>query len=145
MSSNYPFDVGPIAPERNPPINPQYYEPSRFVIEDLSLGITTTVKTTVDHNYVVGQLVRLLIPSSYGSVQLNEQTGYVIQIPSSNEVVTNIYSVGANAFISSGPSWATTKPQILGLGDVNTGYISSTGPLTTTTTIPGAFINISPL
>lgn len=145
MSSNYPFDVGPIAPERNPPIEPQYYEPSRFVISGLTLGATTTVTTTEDHNYVIGQLVKLLIPSSYGSIQLNEQTGYVTQIPAANQVVTTIYSVGANAFNSSVPSWATTKAQILAIGDVNTGYINPTGRTTTTTTIPGTFINISPL
>jgi hypothetical protein len=115
------------------------------VISGLIFGINTTVTTTVDHNYVIGQLIRLLIPSAYGSVQLNEQLGYVTAIPATNQVIVTINSTNANPFIASPPSWATTQAQILAVGDVNTGYIDPTGRSTTTTTIPGTFINISPL
>ena len=84
--------VGPVPPYTNPPIEPQYYQPSKFYIEDVTLGRTTTVTTTEDHNYVIGQLVRLLIPSSFGCVQLNNTQGYVISIPASNEVELDIDS-----------------------------------------------------
>lgn len=92
---------GPIALYSNVPINAQYYEPSRFVIEDIALGETTTVTTTVAHNYVVGQNVRLLIPVPYGTFQLNNQEGYVVSIPSSTEVELSINSLNASAFIVS--------------------------------------------
>ncbi len=85
----------------NPPINPQFFQPSRFVISDISLGQMTTVTTSEDHNYVIGQLVRLLIPSIFGSYQLNETQGYILSIPSSTQVVVGIDSIQANAFISS--------------------------------------------
>lgn len=132
--------VGPIAPYSNVPIEPQFYQPSRFEITDITLGITTLVETAVDHNYVIGQLVRLLIPPEFGTRQLNEQQGYVIEIPNPDEVVLDIYSRGFNQFVS---STATTKPQILGIGDINSGPIN-TGRTNNTTFIDGSFINISP-
>ena len=131
----------PIPPYQNLPIEPQDYQPSRFVISDVTLGVTTTVTTTLDNNYVVGQLVRLIIPETFGCRQLNESQGYVLSIPAADEVVVSIdSSQGVDPYVA---STATTPAQILAIGDVNTGIISSTGPNIPTTNIPGSFINIS--
>jgi hypothetical protein len=133
----------PTPAYNNPPIQPQNFAPSRFVISDIALGPTTTVTTSVKHNYVIGQLVRLLIPQSYGSYQLNEVLGYVTSIPAIDEVVLDIDSKGVNAFIPS-PPYGPTPPQIVAVGDENSGVISTTGRSIPTTTIPGSFQNISP-
>lgn len=135
---------GPPTPaQTNPPIKPGYFAPSVYEIRDVILGVDTTITTAVNHNYVIGQLVRLNIPSTYGSYQLNQATGYVIRIPTTTSVVIGINSLGFNTYTAS-PSYAPTLAQITPVGDVNTGLISSTGPLFPTTTIPGSFINISP-
>lgn len=145
MGYNPPLIFGPIAPENNPPINPQYYQPRSFDISNIALGVSTTVTTSVNHDYVIGQLIRLLIPSTYGSFQLNQQQGYVISIPAPNQVVVNIDSShNINAFIAN-PSYGPTLPQILALGDINTGVINAQGRSSTGTFIPGSFIDISPL
>lgn len=138
-----PFNSGPNAPERNPPIEPENFQPSRFVISAITLGSTTTVTTEEDHNYIIGQLVRTLIPPTYGTRQLNEQTSYVISIPADDQVVLNINSIAYDTFISS-PTYGPTEPQIVAVGDVSSGIISSTGSSIPSTSIPGAFINISP-
>jgi hypothetical protein len=67
MAYNPPLIFGPIAPQNNPPINPQFYQPSIFDIASITNGETTLVTTTVAQNYVIGQLVRLLIPQIYGA------------------------------------------------------------------------------
>ena len=144
MGYNPPLLYGPIATENNPPINPQYYKPSVFDISAISLGNTTTVTTTVDHNYVVGQTVRLLIPMIYGSFQLNEQMANVISIPSSTQVALNLVSTDSKAFVSN-PTSGTTQPQIVAVGDVNSGQINSMGRSNNGNYIPGSFIDISPL
>lgn len=137
----------PIPAYQNLPIEPQNYQPSRFVISAITLGFTTTITTTSDMNYVIGQLVRLIIPPSFGTYQLNEQKGYVISIPGSTQVILDIDSKQFDAFISSS---GLVEPQILAVGDINTGVISSTGRSirtvdgNTNTAIPGSFINISP-
>jgi hypothetical protein len=134
--------IGPIPPYSNPPITPQFFQPSRFVIIAITLGQTTTITTSVNHNYVLGQEVRIIIPPTFGSRGLNGQTGFVISIPAGNQVVLDTFSIGIDPFKA---SVATTQPQIVAIGDNNSGIISSTGRNIPTTNIPGAFINISPL
>lgn len=142
MSFPYPY-TGPIAPENNPPIEPQFYAPSRFVIIGLNLSIFTTVSTQTSHNYVIGQQVRLHVPVFYGTFEINGQEGIVVSIPASNQVMLNINSVGYTPFIPS-PAYGPTLPQIIPIGDINSGAINSQGRQNNILTVPGAFINVSP-
>ncbi len=132
----------PIPAYQNVPIQSYYFVPSQFFIEDITLGVETLVTATIDMNYVIGQECRLLIPASFGCYQLNGRQGFVIGIPNTNQVILSIdSSVNVDPFIA---SIATTKAQILAIGDVGNGYVSTTGKNIPLVTIPGAFINISP-
>ncbi len=133
---------GPIALYNNVPINAQYFQPSQFFISTITLGQTTIITTTINHNYVVGQLVRLIVPEQNGTYQLNEQSGLVISIPNTNQVELNIDSTFYNFFQT---STYPTQPQIVAIGDLNSGKINNNGNLQTGTFIPGSFQNISPL
>jgi len=137
----FPIIPGPVPAYANVAIQPQFYEPSRFVISAISKGYTTTVTTSVDHNYVINQQVRLLIPPSFGIIELNEKTAYVVSIPAANQVVLGISSIGFNSYIASS---ASTPAQIIAIGDINQGAINNFGITNTGTFIPGSFINISP-
>jgi hypothetical protein len=128
---------------QNVPIREDFYKPKRFDIEEITLGRTTIVETTEDHDYVIGQQVRLIIPPSSGCIQLNEITAYVIEIPSQIEVRLDIdTSFGVDQYSTS------TNPivlaQILAIGDINQGAINANGRFNTSTLIPGSFQNISP-
>lgn len=132
----------PFPPYSNPPIQPYFFIPSVFQISAITLGQSTTVTTTLDMNYVIGQEVRLLIPPSFGSIQLNQKTGFVLSIPASNQVVLSINSLrNVDAFISSS---AATVAQIVAVGDINTGVTNTSGRSPVGTFIPGSFLNISP-
>ena len=131
---------GPVPPYANVPIQPQYYSPRRFQISDVQIGITTIVTATANLNYVIGQLVRLLIPKGYGCTQLNEMLGYVLSLPALNEVEVNINSTLFNSYIAAN---LPQVPQIIAVGDVNTG--STNAGLPEQTYISGSFINISPI
>jgi hypothetical protein len=131
----------PIPAYQNLPIESQFYQPSQFVISGITLGVQTTVTTSVAHNFVVGNQIRLLIPVGYGSTQLNESFGYVLSVPTTTSVLTSINSVNSDAFISAS---LAQSPQIMAIGDVNTGQINSNG-VNSNLNIPGSFINISPL
>jgi hypothetical protein len=133
---------GPIPAYQNVPINPQWYLPSQFFISGVSLGPTTIVTTTADVNYVIGNLCRLIIPQSFGCRELNEIIGLVLSLPAPNQVELAIdSSQNVSAFIASS---AKTQPQILAIGDLNSGAINTTGIQNQTTYIPGSFIDISP-
>jgi hypothetical protein len=137
----YPIIVGPVAPYNNVAVNPEYYKPSQFFITAIGLGQTTTITTAVNQNYVIGQLCRLLIPRVNGTRQLNEQLGYVISIPNPNQVVLGIDSSFFDTFVV---TTQPTQPQIVAVGDVNTGHINDDGNLCTKPWIPGSFRDISP-
>jgi hypothetical protein len=133
----------PIPAYQNVPIHAEYYLPSRFLISGISLGITTIITTTENINYVVGQEIRLLIPISFGSFQLNGLTGFVLSLPSSNQVEISIdSSKNVDAFTASGNP--IESAQIVAIGDINTGATNAQGELNQGTYIPGSFINISP-
>lgn len=137
----------PIPAYANVPIDADFYQPSRFVISAITESLTTTITTSVDHNYVVGQQVRLVIPAPYGAYQLNGLQAMVLSIPATTQVVLNIDSRLFDAFISS-PVFVTGQnlsvPQILAIGDNNSGQINSSGRSNLGTVIPGSFENISP-
>lgn len=140
---NPPLLFGPIPPFNNPQIEPQFFQPSQFFISAITLGSNVTVTTSTNHNYVLGQNVRLLIPFGFGSRQLNGQSGIVINIPSPTQFTLDLSGLSVDAFFNN-PIF-TTKAQTIAIGDVNTGIISTTGRNLPTTNVPGAFINISPL
>ncbi len=150
--SYYPVISGPVAPFNNVPIMPQYFQPSQFNITAISTGTTTTFTLAnstngVAPNYVVGQLVRITMPSAYGARQLNEQTGYVLSLPSANQVTVGINSLNIDTFNPS-PTFSVyqsqTPPQMMAIGDINTGAINANN-LNFGVDIPGSFQNISPL
>lgn len=134
---------GPIAPYNNPPIQPQFYKPRRFVISAIALGPTTIVTTTLDHDFSIGQEVRLLIPNNFGSIQLNGVSSYVVSIPQDNQVVLTLDSnSGVNPFISA--TVTIEYPQIIPIGDINSGKLNFNVNLERAPGITGSFKNISP-
>jgi len=136
----------PTPPESNPAIQPEFYQPSRFVISDIDLGQYTIVTTETDNNFVIGQSVRLIIPTGYGSTQLNNMQGIVVALPAEDQVQIQIDSSRyVNSFIPPPISSNTNLPQIIPIGDFNSGQTNSSGRINQGTFIPGSFINISPL
>jgi hypothetical protein len=123
---------------------PYLYFPGQSFISAITTGATTTVTTTNAHNFVVGQEVAFRIPSQWGTVQLNSLPntlvpgspiyGYVISVTDYHTVVVNINSSAFTAFNSNltvAQTIGLSYPQIVAVGDVNTGgvQISSGSPL----------------
>lgn len=137
-----PLLNGPIPAYNNPIPQPQFYQPSRFVISDITIGITTLVTTSVAYNYVIGQQVRLFIPEGYGCRELSGQQAYVISLPTTTQMELALNSQFATPFVAAN---LNQSPQIMAIGDINSGQINSNGLNNTLTFIPGSFQDISPL
>lgn len=136
--------LGPPHPLfNNVAINTANFKPKRFVINDITLGATTIVTTSVAHDYVVGQNIRLLVPLLYGTYQLDQRKGNVISIPSTTQVEVNINSLLFDSF-NTGIATSDNDSQIIAIGDYNSGQINTSGRINQTTSIEGSFINISP-
>lgn len=122
---------------------PYLYAPGVNIITNITTGTTTTVDTTSAHNFVVGQEVAIRMPqvpgvspvawgdSRYNSLPNSTVPGspiyaYVIAVTDYNTVVLNINSTGYTAFNSNIPVANVSGlqyPQIVAVGDVNTGGV----------------------
>jgi hypothetical protein len=115
-------------------LNPYLYLPGVNFISEIATGTTTTITTTTDHNYVVGQEIAFRIPSVYGTTGLNSLPnviipgspiyGYVTAVTANNIFVCNIDSSAFSAFntnqtVASVPG--LQMPQVVAVGDVNSG------------------------
>lgn len=115
---------------------PALYFPGVDFVSALTLGTTTTVVTTAQHNFVVGQEVAFRIPTAWGTYKLNSLPdvvipgspiyGYVVSVTDLQTFVVNINSTGYSAFNSNQPFASYPGeffPQVLAVGDVNTGGV----------------------
>jgi hypothetical protein len=112
---------------------PFLYLPQDNVISAVTTGTSTTVATTMYHNFTLGQQVAFRVPSFWGMTQLNSLPnnpipgqpiyGYVTSITDNWTFVCSINSTGFTAFTTNQSSIPTnvTYAQALAVGDVNTG------------------------
>lgn len=113
---------------------PYLYLPGDNFISAITTGATTTVTTTANHNFVVGQEIAFRIPAAYGTTQLNELPNntipgspvnyYVTSITSNTVFVCNAVSTGYTAFATNqtvASMVGQSLPQVVAVGDVNTG------------------------
>lgn len=136
--SNYTAISGAATgtPRMKQVLYPYLYFPGTTFISNITLGTTTTIDTTDAHNFVVGQEVAFRIPSQWGTVELNSLPNittpgspiyaYVIAVTDYNTVVVNFDSSAYTAFnsnqtVASVPG--LSYPQIVAVGDVNTGGV----------------------
>jgi hypothetical protein len=138
---------------------PDLYTPFGVNITAITTGVTTTITTAQNHGFVVGQEVFFVIPkistTAWGTVQLDTATynqanvvpqqAYVTSVPAANQIVVNVNSTGYGAFAfptSAQAALGITFPQVLAIGDQNSGAINAVTPLPVVPpaiTIPGAF------
>ena len=128
---------GPPTPSfNNPEPNPEYFQPRTYRIASIAIsGVQASVTTTLDNDYVVGQLVRFHIPLGWGIRQLNEQQGQITIINSSQNFIVNINITKYDPFVTPSVPFSYQYPQVSAIGDNN---ITTDG-----LSISGAFINIS--
>jgi hypothetical protein len=123
---------------------PYLYFPGTTVISAITAPNGTTiptgtvlVDTTDAHNFTVGQEVAFRIPQIWGSVELNSLPdllipgspiyGYVDSVTDYNTVIVRIPASAAFTAFNSNPAVTSVNglsfPQIVAVGDVNTGGV----------------------
>lgn len=119
---------------------PWNYLPGVNFISAITTGTTTTITTTSNHNYVVGQEIAFRIPSAWGTTGLNSLPNnstpgspvyaYVTSVTSNTVFVCSFNSTGFTAFNSNPTVAATvglTPPQVVAVGDINSGGAAFSG------------------
>lgn len=115
---------------------PFLYLPEDNVISAITLGATTTIQTTMYHNFEIGQEIAFRIPTLWGTTQLNSLPNtltpgspvyaYVTSITDNWTFVCTTNSTSFTAYTDNFTMTAATLPglsypQTLAVGDVNTG------------------------
>lgn len=112
------------------------YSPYVCQISDITRGVNTVITTSVNHGFVVGNQVNFLIPQQWGIGELSNVKGIVLAT-TANTVTVNINSANFSPFVT--PASYYEYPQIIPVGDQNTGYLSPGGVPPTQQVIPGSF------
>lgn len=138
-----PFRIGPLAPERNPPITPEYYAPKLATISSITSisQFATQVVTVEENEYVIGQIIRFVIPERDGMIQLDEREALIISITNATTFLTDIDTTQMGLFNASINTFQ--DPFIVPVGDINSGAINSSGRINNLLYISGSFKNIS--
>jgi hypothetical protein len=113
---------------------PFLYLPEDNVVSAVTTGTTTTIVTTMYHNFEVGQEIAFRIPSSWGTTQLNSLPNVLIPgspiygyVTSVTDNWTFVCSINSSSFTAFNPNQTIASvpglsfPQVLAVGDVNTG------------------------
>lgn len=72
------------------------YRPLRMVVTNVTNAAQAIVTTQINHQYSIGDQLRLLVPLSYGMTI--DKTIQIIAIPSANTLQCNLNTIGADPF-----------------------------------------------
>ena len=82
---------------------PYFVPPSLWITAIASVGITSVVTLSVQHNYKVGQEIRMVVPAAFGMIQMDGLLGTIIAVDTAtgnthNTITLNIDSSSFTAF-----------------------------------------------
>lgn len=96
------------------------YQPAMRVIAGISNAFPATVTTTIDHDYIVGTIVRLDIAPTGGMLQANKKVGTILSIPTLDTFTIDIDTTYFDVF--SVPSQfppGYNDSQVVPVGEIN--------------------------
>lgn len=105
------------------------YQPAMRIISAITNASSALVTTTFDHDYITGEIVRIVIPRipydevGFGMSQINNQTG-TITVISPTTFTIDINTTTYDAFINAGGTqWYA---QVVPIGEVNSMLTAAT-------------------
>lgn len=95
------------------------FQPAMRLISDITNANPAVVTTDIDHNYLDGEIVRLIVPVGFGMTQVNGKKGQ-ITVLSPTTFSININTIGFDTFAAS-PTLPTahTCPQVIPVGEIS--------------------------
>ena len=91
------------------------FYPDHQIITNITNEQNATVTTLSNHGYIVGQIIRIVVPIDFGMTQINGLTGTIISIPALNQISVDINSSSFDQF--SIPVVITNVPQTIPVGE----------------------------
>jgi len=92
------------------------FQPAMRVITAITQALQAQVTTNIDHDYIDGLIVRILVPSGYGMPQINNMQGTII-VNGTDTFLIDIDSTFFQAFTI--PIVVTNYAQVIPIGEIN--------------------------
>jgi len=105
----------------------KYYSPTRRYITDITAAAAAVITTSVAHNYLVGDIIRVYCPAAFGMTEINGVQGTVTAVTAST-ITTDINSAAFTAFAfptSAVAAAGVSFPHVVPVGEVATKLTSS--------------------
>jgi hypothetical protein len=111
------------------PFDPRFYPRRRF-ITGITQAASAVVTMSVAHGYIVGEKVRLIVPSEFGMTQMNGLLGTITAITTgaTNTITVDIDSTGFTAFafpLTAVAAAGITFAQVIPVGEAATAPYSN--------------------
>lgn len=117
--------------------NEAIFVPKQRVITKITQASSAVITFAAPHDFIVGQVVRLRVPSEFGMTEINNQTARVTAISAANNTITvNVDTSGYTAF-----SFAATADSPFTPAEAVPAGSSDVGLSSTATTIATATVN----
>lgn len=95
------------------------FQPAMRIISSITNENPASVTTTLDHDYLTGEIVRLIVPQGFGMTQINNLTG-TITLTGSTTFLIDIDTTFFDVFSVPSPlPMAYTCPQVIPVGEVS--------------------------
>jgi|SRR5277367_1796322 len=78
--------------------NPLFYPTDRFICDVDSVGNTTVLTLTVPSGYLVGQRVRVYMPSDFGMTQIDQMEGTILDVNDALNELTITLNINSSSF-----------------------------------------------
>lgn len=102
------------------------FEPAKRCIASISNANPAVVTTVNDHNYITGEIVRLVIPEGFGMTQVNNLTG-TITVTGATTFTIDINTIFFDAYAAPAPlPSAYTSGQVIPVGEVSSTLAGAT-------------------
>jgi len=95
--------------------------PKRRLLLSVTNAQTPTLTTSEDHEYNVGDIIRINVPLSYG-IQIQYEVATILSIPSSTTMVVDFDTSRLNAFVV--PAAPYTPAQVVPISGQSTDNIA---------------------
>lgn len=95
-------------PSYSPPF--PVFQPAMRVITNITNSFPATVTTSINHQYIVGTIVRLNVQPEFGMVQANQKVGTILSVPTTNTFTIDIDTTYFDPFVT--PTIPAPPPQL---------------------------------
>ena len=102
------------------------FQPRRRLISAVTNASTGEITTTEDHGYILGQIVRVIVPEAYG-MKIDYKIGTVLTVPTDDTFTVNIDTSILNEYVTPTEPPAFTAAQVVPISGIELNNTSITG------------------